>query len=175
MYNPSNMLPPRLTTEDILSGIHIMIVEDDRITRRLLHDLLKILGFTNVHIEPNGRAALDYISYNPVDIIICDWKMAPMDGIELTRAVRTELSGGKRFTPIIMLTGKADERDVIEARDSGVTEYLIKPFSADTLFSRIKIVADNPRGFVMSTGYTGPDRRRRRETPPDGMKKRETD
>lgn len=169
------MLPPRLTAEDVLSNIHLLIVDDDRITRRLVHDLLKILGFSNVQIEPNGRAALDYIAFNPVDIIICDWKMAPMDGIEMTRAVRTQLSGGKRFTPIIMLTGKGEENDVKLARDSGITEYLLKPFTADTLFSRIKAVVDNPRGFVMSTAYTGPDRRRRSGMPPDGMKKRETD
>lgn len=143
--------------------------------RRLLKDMLDVLGFTNVHLTEDGLEALDYLQFHQADIIICDWKMHGMDGITLTRHVRERMSGGKRFVPIIMLTGKAEEQDVITARDAGITEYLIKPFTTQTLFDRIKAVIENPRGFVLAEEYKGPDRRRRRVTPPDGRFKRDSD
>lgn len=159
----------------ILKSIRILVVEDDKVMRRLLKDMLHIMGFPNVHISEDGQEGIDYLHFNPIDIVICDWKMHGMDGITFTRYVREQMSGGKRFLPIIMLTGKAEEKDVVAARDSGVTEYLIKPFTTDTLYSRIKSVVEQPRSFVLSDEFKGPDRRRKEDNPPDGDFKRDSD
>lgn len=164
-----------MDAESLLSKIHILVVEDDRIMRTLVKDMLQILGFHSVSTAEDGQAAIDYLYFNNADIIICDWKMQGMDGIAFTRHIREKMPGGKRFLPIIMLTGKSEEKDVRTARDAGVTEYIIKPFSADGLYERIRTVIENPRGFVLSEGFTGPDRRRRGAEPPDGHFKRETD
>jgi len=164
-----------ISTEEILSKIHILIVEDDRIMRTLIRDMLGILGFKSTTVAKDGEEAVDYLHYNNADIVICDWKMQGMDGIAFTRYIREKMPGGKRFLPIIMLTGKTDQQDVLTARDAGVSEYLVKPFTAESLYSRIRAVVESPRGFVLSEEYVGPDRRRRRDAPPDQSYKRETD
>lgn len=158
-----------------LAKVQILIVEDDRIMRSLLRDMLQAMGFENIASANDGLQGVEYLQFHAVDIIVTDWKMQGMDGLAFTKFVREQMEGGKRFTPIIMLTGRSEERDVIQARDAGVTEYIIKPFTAQGLYDRIKSVIENPRGFVLSDIYTGPDRRRNRALPPDGQKKRETD
>lgn len=159
----------------VLHTIRILVAEDDRVMTRLLRDMLGAMGFTNVETVTNGEKALEYLQYNDVDILICDWLMYPMDGLTLTNRVREKLNNSNRFVPIVMLTGKGDKQDVITARDAGVTEYVVKPFTARALYKRIKIVIENPRGFVLSKQYKGPDRRRKRALPPDGSKKRKSD
>jgi CheY-like chemotaxis protein len=90
--------------------------------------------------------------------------MAPMDGLALTRFLRTSPASPDPFLPIIMITGFADRERVHAARDAGVTEFLVKPISAAALFSRIYSIIANPRPFVRIGGYFGPDRRRRVDT-----------
>lgn len=139
---------------------------------RLLSDMLHSVGFVNVHTAKDGSSALRRLHTQHVDIVICDWKMEPMNGVELLEHIRTSPDSPNRFLPIIMLTGRGERHDVEEARDGGVTEYLIKPFSAAGLFDRIKRTIDNPRKFVLASVYSGPDRRRMRRSPPDGNEKR---
>src|SRR5690606_20664550 len=105
---------------------------------------------------------------NDVDILITDWSMYPMDGLALTRHIREKLNNTNRFIPIVMLTGRGERKHVLAARDSGVTEYIVKPFTAQTLYKRIRNVVETPRSFVLGKDYKGPDRRRRQDTPPDG-------
>ena len=164
------------TTEpNLLGKIHILVVEDDRIMRTLVHDMLQIMGFSHVTVAKDGLEAIACLDHETPDIIVCDWKMQGMDGLAMTQFIRERSPGGKRFVPIIMLTGRSEEHYVLRARDAGINEYLIKPFTAQNLFDRIKAVIENPRGFVVSEDYTGPDRRRQRSSPPDGVRKRETD
>jgi DNA-binding response OmpR family regulator len=137
-----------------------------------VRDVLESLGFKHIHIVNDGSVALKYLKAEKVDMIITDWKMEPMDGINLVKYMRMSDDSPNRFIPIIMLTGKAEREDVEIARDVGVTEFVVKPFSAKTLCSRISLVIDNPRSFIMSKIFTGPDRRRRILPPPDGAEKR---
>lgn len=95
--------------------------------------------------------------------------MDPMDGIEFTKLVRTAKDGRNHFVPIIMLTGFAQLERVIQARDAGVTEFLAKPFSTESLYSRIVSIVDHPRAFIRCKTYVGPDRRRRELGPRDGI------
>ena len=86
--------------------------------------------------------------------------MEPLDGIDFTRMVRTAPDSPNPFVPIIMLTSQGAFERVQQARDTGVTEFLIKPVTANALYSRIVNVIQNPRQYVRVSEYFGPDRRR---------------
>ena len=97
----------------------------------------------------------------PVDIVIVDWEMSPVNGIELTRNIRKMKDSYISFLPVIMLTAHSEKSRIIEARDSGVNEYVVKPLSALSLFKKIQSVIEDPRPFIQNKSYFGPDRRRK--------------
>lgn len=151
-----------------------MMIEDDNIMAVLIRDVLDIMGFRNFVFYKDAKLALEDIYKNHYDLILCDWKMPGMSGIEFTKALRAYEVSTKRFTPLIMITGKAQEEDVRLARDAGVTEYLIKPFSVVGMCDKIKAILERPRDFVISSDYIGPDRRRREQPGliPNGVDRR---
>lgn len=149
--------------KESLKSTKILILEDDEIMLRLLRDVLTVMGFGEIVVAKEGKKALELIQAKDFDLIFCDWRMRGMDGLEFTRAIRSVPEGNKRFTPIIMITGYAQQQDVETARDAGVTEYLIKPISIQAMCLRIKSIVENPRSFVISEDYKGPDRRRKNE------------
>lgn len=159
----------------MLKDIKILIAEDDMMMLKLLRDMLSAIGFSDITSVNNGQKALQHLRYSEVDILIADWAMHPMDGLTLTKRIREEVEGTNRYVPIVMLTGKGEKQDVMTARDAGVTEYIVKPFNANTLYKRIESVIENPRSFVLSKNFKGPDRRRRKDSPPDGHLKRRSD
>ncbi len=94
---------------------------------------------------------------------IVDFQMSPIDGVEFTRLVRNAADSPNPFLPIIMLTGHAAKARVEEARDAGVTEFVVKPVTARAVLDRINAVILRPRPFVRTGEYFGPDRRRRQD------------
>ena len=127
----------------------------------LIRDILVIMGFKNIVMYTNAKDAFEDIKMNDYDLILCDWKMPGMSGIDFTRQLRALDTGNKRYTPIVMVTGKAHEEDVKHARDAGVTEYLVKPFSVVSMSQKIKMLLDKPKAFVSAETYVGPERRNR--------------
>ena len=87
--------------------------------------------------------------------------MDPEDGIALVKWLRSRTDSPDKYIPIIMLTGYSERNRVLEARDSGVTEFLAKPVSTKAIYSRLVAIVDNPRPFIRTESYFGPDRRRR--------------
>src|SRR5205823_14512333 len=94
------------------------------------------------------------------DIVLVDWAMLIFDGIELAGMIRQPGANSNPYVPIIMLTGHSEKRRVTSARDAGITEFLAKPVSAKALYQRILNVVANPRPFIKTKSYFGPDRRR---------------
>lgn len=154
-----------------LNKVSILVVDDDHAIANLVKNVLQNLGFGKIHVAHNADDALRFIERDTIDLIITDWEMDPVNGIELTQRVR-QLESIKRFTPIIMLTGHGEKHEIETARDCGITEYLIKPFTAKTLCSRIAMVVEAPRSFVVSKEYKGPSRRRRELDVPGGVERR---
>ena len=99
----------------------------------------------------------------PIDIVITDALMEPVDGLRLTKAIRTSPDKPYRHIPIILCTAYSESYRVVKARDAGVTEVVVKPLSVQTLYDRIYNVVNNPRSFVHVDGFDGPDRRRKFE------------
>ena len=92
--------------------------------------------------------------------MITDWAMPILDGLELTQMIRKPDANANPYVPIIMLSGHSEKNRVMQARDAGVTEFLAKPISAKGLYQRILNVVANPRPFIKTKTYFGPDRRR---------------
>lgn len=164
--------PKSVAKSGSLAKIRVLIADDDRRIALIIKQVLESLGFKEIYTARDGEKALELLQSNAVDMIITDWQMAPMDGISLVQYLRTSEDSPNRFMPIIMLTGNADREHVELARDTGVTEFVVKPFSAKTLCERLMLLIENPRSFIMSKRFIGPDRRRRDTSPPDGQEKR---
>jgi CheY-like chemotaxis protein len=146
-----------------LEKLSVLVVEDTAPMRKLIVSVLESLGVGTVYTASDGREGFEQFQRLNPDIIITDWLMQPVDGIEFIRTVRTHMSSPNRTVPIIIITGYSAITRVIQARDHGVTEFLVKPFTANDLAKRIAYVVNKPRDFVHAPRYFGPDRRRRRD------------
>lgn len=143
-----------------LSNLNFLVVDDNKNMRLLVIQVLRSLGIRSVKEADDGADALKTLKTFPTDIVICDWNMEPLDGLDFTRMVRTASDSPNPFVPIIMLTGHTEISRVEEARDAGVHEFLAKPISAKSLYQRIVSVIEVSRHFIRTHNYTGPDRRR---------------
>jgi two-component system chemotaxis response regulator CheY len=142
------------------SRLRFLVVDDNAHMRRIVRTLLHGFGVREVHEAEDGAAGLDAVNNFAPDVIITDWAMPVFDGLELTQMIRQQDSKGNPYVAIIMLTGHSERKRVMAARDAGVTEFLAKPISAKGLYHRIVSVVANPRPFVKTKTYFGPDRRR---------------
>lgn len=164
-----------------LSRCNILLVEDNVFVRNTFEDMLRHFEFDKIATAENGEDAIDYLKLmksvdNPgPDIIISDLVMAPINGLLLTRWVRSAKECPNRMVPFILISGAADREYVHSARDLGVTEFIAKPFSVTSVYERVLEVIDYPRQFVTTQKYFGPDRRRRKEPSPGDTERREKD
>ncbi len=144
-----------------LSQVNILLQDPDTEMAAVLRNVLNSLGFGAVYHARNGEAGLKTLREKDIDIVITDWDMEPMNGIEFINFIRSSPHSPNKTLPIIMLTGKANRDHVELARDTGMTEFVVKPFTVQTLCNRIILVVEHPRNFILSQFYSGPDRRRR--------------
>lgn len=140
--------------------LRFVVIDDNAHMRRIVRTLLHGFGAREVHEAEDGASGLEAFTHHVPDIVITDWAMPIFDGLELTQMIRQPGAIANPFVPIIMLTGHSEKRRVTAARDAGVTEFLAKPLSAKALYERIVNVVLNPRPFVRTKTYFGPDRRR---------------
>jgi DNA-binding response OmpR family regulator len=142
-----------------IERLNFLIVDDNKHMSMLVKNLLHALGTRNVATA--AADAFAELTHFPADIIISDYHMQPLDGLDFVRLVRTGSDSPNPFVPIIMLSGHTEMNKIMEARDAGVHEYLAKPISARSLYSRINKIIAEPREFVKTKTFFGPDRRRR--------------
>jgi two-component system, chemotaxis family, chemotaxis protein CheY len=140
--------------------LRVMIVEDNHHMRSLLRTLLNSVGIREIVEANNGASALTAMREKKCDLVLTDLAMKPMDGLEFSRTVRMGENSPNPFVPIIMITGHTEKHRVEAARDAGITEFLAKPISATALYERILNLVANPRPFIRTKTYFGPDRRR---------------
>jgi DNA-binding response OmpR family regulator len=128
-----------------------------------------------IYTANDGEKAFEIFCRENPDILIADWHMIPLNGIELVKMIRQSPLSPNKMVPVIMMTGYSALPRVAEARDTGVTEFLVKPFSANDLARRIAYVINKPRDFVETEDFFGPDRRRRIADDYNGPKRRDAD
>lgn len=142
------------------SQVRFLIVDDNAHMRRILRTLLYGFGARDVYEAGDGASALAAFAQLVPDIIITDWEMPIIDGLEFTQIIRQPEANANPYVPIIMVTANLERKHVISARDASVTEFLAKPISANSLHERIASIILLPRQFIKSATYFGPDRRR---------------
>jgi CheY-like chemotaxis protein len=142
------------------NSLRFLVIDDNAHMRRILRTLLHGFGAREVHEAEDGASGLEAFNHFLPDIIITDWAMPIFSGLELTQMIRQPDGNANPYVPIIMMTGHSEKRRVTAARDAGVTEFLAKPVSAKGLYERIVNVIVNPRPFIRTKTYFGPDRRR---------------
>ena len=116
-------------------NIRILIVDDFSTMRRIVKNLLNDLGLTNTAEADDGSTALIELRKAPFDLVITDWNMPGMPGIDLLKAIRADSALSK--IPVLMVTAEAKREQIIEAAQAGVNGYIIKPFTAATLEDKL--------------------------------------
>jgi len=141
-------------------NLRILVVEDNTHVRSLLRTILHALGVHDVDVAADGMAGFEAFIRLEYDIVITDYEMQPLTGIEFVDLVRTSRKSPNPYVPVIMVTAFSDKERVTKARDHGVTEFLSKPFTVGNLLTRISTIIEKPRPFIKTADYFGPDRRR---------------
>jgi len=117
---------------------YVLVVDDYGTMRRIMRNLLAEIGITNVEEAEDGRSALKKLRERPFDLVISDWNMMPMSGLDLLRIVRAD--DDLKHLPFIMITAVNLVENVVAAKEVGVNGYIVKPFSSGTLKKRIDSV-----------------------------------
>jgi CheY-like chemotaxis protein len=141
--------------------LKILVVDDNVHMRKLVTAILQAFGVIQIYEAEHGERAWAILRESNPDVIVLDWVMEGMSGLELMKMIRTNPQTPNPFVPVIMLTGHTSLDHVRQARDGGVNEFIAKPVSVKTMMARLVSVIEHPRPFVRTGGYFGPCRRRR--------------
>ena len=161
------------------TSFNAVVVDASFFMRSISAKLCRDFGFGVVFQAGNGIEAIQFMNNGNVDIVLLDWFLPDMTAPEVIRMIRRAPDIPDTNIPIIVTCTATTKRQIVEARDSGATEFLAKPFSATMLLERIAYALENPRSFIKCRSYAGPDRRRitppkpvevdRRKEPPPEM------
>ena len=116
-------------------NIKILVVDDMVTMRRIVKNILKQLGFANLDEAENGQEALQKLRAETFGFVVSDWNMPVMTGIDMLRAIRADEK--LKATPVLMVTAEAQQSNLVEAVQAGVSNYIVKPFTAETLQEKI--------------------------------------
>lgn len=157
------------------SNIKILLVEDNQHMRSIITAILKGAGIRDVREARDGAEALEILRHYPADMALVDYNMDPIDGVEFTKMLRTASDSNNPYLPVVMITGHSERSRVLQARDSGINEFVVKPLTARALLNRIDSIIMRPRPFIRCKVYFGPDRRRIADHDYPGPYRRTTD
>ena len=118
--------------------MHVLVVDDYKTMVRIIGNLLGQLDFKNVDDATDGNAALEKLRRGDYGLVISDWYMEPMTGLQLLREVRADAK--LKEIPFIMVTAESKTENVVEAKKAGVSNYIVKPFNAETLKNKLTAV-----------------------------------
>ncbi len=118
--------------------MNILVVDDYATMRRIIKNLLNQLGFTNIEQAADGAQALQILRSTQIGLVVSDWNMEPMTGLQLLKEVRADAK--LKDLPFIMVTAESKTENIIAAKQAGVNNYIVKPFNAETLKKKIETV-----------------------------------
>jgi len=121
-------------------SMKILVVDDFATMRRILKNVLKQIGFTNIVEADDGSTALAVLKKDKIDLIMSDWNMPKVSGLDLLKAVRSDEA--MKATPFLMVTAEGQKDSVIQAVQAGVSNYVVKPFTADTIKEKLEQIFD---------------------------------
>ncbi len=117
-------------------SMNVLIVDDFATMRRILRNILKQLGFMNIIEADDGTTALEVLAKEKIDLIVSDWNMPKMTGLELLKEVRSDSK--LKSIPFLMVTAEAQKKNVVDAVQAGVSNYIVKPFTADQILEKLE-------------------------------------
>lgn len=123
---------------NIDKNMRILVVDDYSTMRRIVRGILRRLGFNNLEEAEEGRSALKKLQEEPFELIICDWNMPIMTGLELLKTVRAD--DNLKHIPFLMVTAEAKKENIIDAIQAGVSNYVVKPFTEDVLAQKLEAI-----------------------------------
>lgn len=116
-------------------NMKILVVDDFSTMRRIVKNILRQLNFVNIIESDDGSTALEVLQREKIDLVVSDWNMPKMTGLELLKVIRAD--DALKHIPFLMVTAEAQQENIIEAVKSGVSNYIVKPFTAETLSQKI--------------------------------------
>lgn len=139
--------------------LSFLIVEDSAYMRKILRTILMGFGSRKIYEAEDGIGGLEKLDGYGPDIVIVDWEMPVLNGPEMIKFIRNPDGNRYAFVPIILLTAHTERRRIMEARDLGAHEVLRKPVSARAIYQRVASIILNPRPFLRTATYFGPEAR----------------
>lgn len=158
-----------------LKNLRILLIEQNQPVRVLIRSVLLDLGFGLVDAVAETEQAWALYTEHEPDIIMMDWRFNHPQGLAFIKRIRTAKNSPVPNVPIILMMAYTNKELLFQARDAGITEFLIKPFTVETLTRQITQLIEKPRDFVISQGFIGPDRRRRHAAIDEAERKRKQD
>jgi two-component system chemotaxis response regulator CheY len=122
--------------------MEVLIVDDASAMRRILRGLLNELGFKKLREAANGQLALEELNKKKADVVVSDWNMPVMTGMDLLKAIRAD--DELKATPVLMVTAEAQQENIVQAVQAGVNNYIAKPFSAQALQKKLNKIFSCP-------------------------------
>ena len=168
---PSGMDKPTINLRDLV----ILVAEPNAYLRRVMHGMLRGFGANKLLEVDNSISLFQALSGQKVDILLCDARLSPHNGLDVVRTIRRNGQNQNRTLPIMLLSADTNEATVKRARDAGTNMVIAKPMSPSSLYDRLSWIAFNPRPFVDTATYFGPDRRFKIEGYPNGVGRRKGD
>jgi two-component system, chemotaxis family, chemotaxis protein CheY len=158
-----------------LRDLVILVADPSSYISLLIHSMLRGFGSNKVMEVRNAVGVVQALTGQRIDIMICDLWLPPHGGLQLTRAIRGKVDNEHRTMPILMMSNDARETTIKRARDAGANMVIAKPISPSALYDRLSWIAFNPRKFIDTATYFGPDRRFKIEGYPGGVGRRKSD
>jgi len=144
----------------LFANTKVLVIDDEHYMRKVVRTLLMSIGVRTIYEAADGVAGLDLLRTMSPDVVIVDCQMPGLDGLGFVRMVRSPDTFPYPDVPIIMLTGHGERSRVVEAMETGVHEFLLKPVSSKALADRLTAVIGNPRKLIRRGNYYGPEPRK---------------
>jgi CheY-like chemotaxis protein len=158
-----------------LRDLVILVADPNAYARRITNGILRGFGANKVLEVEQALSLFQVLSGQKIDILLCDTRLPPHGGLMLTRTIRRNAQNENRTIPILLMTSDTGETTIKNARDAGANMVVAKPMSPKSLYDRLGWIAFNPRPFIDTTTYFGPDRRFKIEGYPGGVGRRKGD
>jgi two-component system chemotaxis response regulator CheY len=158
-----------------LRDLIILVADPNSYLRRVVHGMIRGFGGNKILEVESSLSLFQTLSTQKIDIVICDMRLPPHDGLKLTRTIRRNTQNQNRTVPILLMASETSESTIKRARDAGANIVVAKPMSPNSLYDRLGWIAFNPRPFIDTETYFGPDRRFKIEGYPAGVGRRRGD
>ncbi len=158
-----------------LRDLVILVADPNAYARRITNGILRGFGANKVLEVEQTLSLFQVLSGQKIDILLCDTRLPPHGGLMLTRTIRRNSNNENRTIPILLMSSDTGESTIKNARDAGANIVVAKPMSPKSLYDRLAWIAFNPRPFIDTATYFGPDRRFKIEGYPGGVGRRKGD